>query len=257
VVAGRLVIGAVSIVLMAACGAPAEVGVASEAPAASVAHEPQDLPSPVTGTQSASPSPVPEQPARFEGGVYLIGPRLRDRLIPRNWRAGCPVPIEDLRVVLVSYWDFEGHVRTGPLVLNERVAKDVLWVFRRLFHAKFPIHRIGLPPRYRPARPEDYENKRNLSSSFNCRPATGNPGSLSHHSYGWAVDINPLQNPYVRSDGSVLRRAALRYRDRTQHLRGMIHPGDVVVGSFAAIGWEWGGDWHTLKDYMHFSLTGK
>jgi D-alanyl-D-alanine carboxypeptidase-like protein len=258
VTAGRLVIGAISIVLMAACGAPGgEVGAESDAPRPSAAQEPQDLPSSVAGTQSASPSPVPEPPPRFEGGVYPIGPALRDQLVPRNWRPGCPIPIEDLRVVRVSYWDFEGLVRTGPLVLNERVARDVLWVFRQLFHAKFPIHRIGLPPRYRPPRPEDYENRRNLSSSFNCRPATGNTGSLSHHSYGWAVDINPLQNPYVRNDGSVLRRAAERYRDRTQHRRGMIHPGDVVVRSFAAIGWEWGGDWHTLKDYMHFSLTGK
>jgi hypothetical protein len=34
----------------------------------------------------------------------------------------------------------------------------------------------------------------------------------------------------------------------------MIHRGDVVVRSFAAIGWEWGGDWSGGKDYMHFSL---
>lgn len=189
--------------------------------------------------------------------MYPIGPRLRDQLVPRNWRAGCPIPIEDLRVVMVSYWTFDREVRTGPLVLNELVARDVLWVFRRLFHAKFPINRIGLPPRYRRPRPSDYESRRNLSSSFNCRPATGNPGSVSHHSYGWAVDINPLQNPYVRNDGSVLRRAAKRYRDRTLHRRGMIHPGDVVVRSFKAIGWGWGGDWHTLKDYMHFSITGR
>jgi hypothetical protein len=182
---------------------------------------------------------------------------LRDQLVPRNWRSGCPVPIGELRLVRVSYWNFDGEVRTGPLVLNQRVARDVLWVFRRLFRARFPIHRVGLPPRYRPPRPKDYENRRDLSSSFNCRPATGNPGSLSQHSYGWAVDINPLQNPYVRNDGSVLRRAALRYRDRSQRGRGMIHPGDVVVRSFAAIGWKWGGDWRTLKDYMHFSLTGR
>jgi hypothetical protein len=160
-------------------------------------------------------------------------------------------------LVEVSYRGLDGEVRQGPLVLHRRVAEDVLWVFRRIFRAGFPIHRIGLPPRYRPPRPRDWWNTRNLSSSFNCRPATGNPTSLSQHSYGWAIDINPLQNPYVRSDGTVLRRAVKPYRDRSLRRPGMIHRGGVVVRSFAAIGWTWGGDWRTLKDYMHFSLTGR
>jgi hypothetical protein len=130
-------------------------------------------------------------------------------------------------------------------------------VFRQLYRAGFPIRRIGLPPRYRPPRPSDWYSTRDLSAAVNCRPATGNPGSLSQHSYGWAIDITPLENPYVGPDGKVLRRAAKPFLDRTQDVAGMIHPGGIVVRSFAAIGWGWGGDWHTLKDYMHFSLTGR
>ena len=115
---------------------------------------------------------------------------------------------------------------------------------------------LGLPPTvprpipdppdrsWRHARqPIDWNSTRNLTSSFNCRFATGSPGVLSQHSYGWAVDINPLQNPYVRLDGSVLRAAAKPYVDRSRDHQGMIHPGDLVVRSFAQIGWEWGGDW--------------
>jgi hypothetical protein len=94
-----------------------------------------------------------------------------------------------------------------------------------------------------------------VTAGFNCRPVTDGR-SWSRHAYGLAIDINPLQNPYVRGDGSVLRRAALPYRDRSLDLPGMIHEGDVVVRSFDAIGWEWGGRWRTLKDYMHFSATG-
>lgn len=194
---------------------------------------------------------------RFVGRVHRIGASLRRELIGRNWHPGCPVGIEDLRHVHVSYWDYDGSVRQGPLIVHEDVAAEVLWVFRRLFRTGFPIHRIDLPPRYRPPRPEDRLSTRNLTSAFNCRPATGSPGSLSHHSYGWAVDINPLQNPYVRSDGSVLRRAVRPYLDRALRRRGMIHAGDVVVRSFARIGWTWGGNWRTLKDYMHLSLTGR
>ncbi len=201
--------------------------------------------------------PAPADPS-FRGGVYRIGPFLRERLIGTNWHPGCPVRVEDLRHVEVSYWDFKGHVRSGPLIVHEMEASDVLWVFQRLFRARFQIHRIKLPPAFRPPTPADYWNStRNRTAGFNCRPATGNPGSLSHHSYGWAIDINPLQNPYVTSDGSVLRRAAKPYTDRSLGEPGMIEPGDVVVRSFARIGWEWGGDWVTLKDYMHFSLTGR
>jgi len=195
-------------------------------------------------------------PVPFSGSISRIGPALRRTLVGRNWHPGCPVPIDDLRLVRVLYHTFSGGVASGPLVLNERVARDVLWVFGQLYRADFPIHRIGLPPRYRPPRKKDWFSTRDLSSSYNCRPATGNPGSLSQHSYGWAIDINPLENPYVK-DGHVLRRAAKPYLDRSQDVPGMIHPGDSVVRAFAAIGWGWGGDWHTLKDYMHFSLTGR
>ena len=211
----------------------------------------------ITSAQRSVTITPTTRPPRFVGHVGPIGPALRRELVGRNWHPGCPVGIQDLRHVHVSYWDFHGSVQQGPLIVHEDVAADVLWVFRRLFRAGFPIHRIDLPPRYRPPRPEDRLSTRNLTSAFNCRPATGNPGSLSHHSYGWAVDINPLQNPYVRSDGSVLRRAVRPYLERTLRRQGMIHPGDVVVRSFARIGWTWGGDWRTLKDYMHFSLTGR
>ena len=206
------------------------------------------------------PAPTEGQarPERFEGEVSRIGPFLADRLTGRNWHPGCPVAIEDLRHVQVSYWDFKQNVRSGPLIVHESVADDVLWVFRRLFRAGFAIHRVGLPARYRPPHPSDYwQSTQSRTAAFNCRPATGNPGSVSQHSYGWAIDINPLQNPYVTGDGNVLRRAARPYTDRTLHEPGMIHPGDVVVRSFAKIGWGWGGDWVTLKDYMHFSLTGR
>ena len=205
-----------------------------------------------TSTKLSVAEPAP----RFSGRISVIGPALRRQLVGRNWHAGCPVPIEDLRVLTVDYWGFDGSERRGPLVVNESVAADVRSVFARLFDARFRIFRIALPARYRPQRPIDWFSTRNVTAAFNCRPATENEGSLSQHSYGWAIDINPLQNPYVRGDGTVLRRAAAPYRDRSRNQRGMIHPGDVVVRSFAAIGWSWGGDWRSIKDYMHFSLTG-
>jgi hypothetical protein len=205
-------------------------------------------------TTEASPSPSVDPLPGW--GVARIDPELRRELVGRTWHQGCPVPIGHLRVITVRYVGFDGKVHAGPLVLNERVEDDVLWVFRRLFRHRFPINRVALARKWHPTRRKDWYDTSDVTASFNCRPVT-NGTTLSEHSYGWAVDVNPLENPYVNGDGTVLRRAAKAYVDRTQQLPGMIHPGDVVVRSFARIGWSWGGDWHTLKDYMHFSLTGK
>ena len=235
------------VALLAGCSASAAVPPDDAAPQAAAAREP---------LAATSPAPSPTSPALPRWGVDRIDRELRQRLVGRDWHAGCPVPIGDLRVVTVRYLGFDGKTHAGPLVLNERVAADVLWVFRRLYRHRFPIEEVALAGKWHPTRPRDWFDTSDVTSSFNCRPVT-NGTSFSEHAYGWAVDINPLRNPYIGSDGAVLRRAVKPYVDRTQDRPGMIHPGDVVVRSFARIGWSWGGDWITLKDYMHFSLTGR
>ena len=158
-----------------------------------------------------------------------IDQELRQILIGRNWHPGCPVPIRDLRLVTVSYWTFGGRVKQGPLIINESVADDVLSVFHQIFDAGFPIQKIALAAAWRPPRPSDWYSTMNVSASFSCRPVTGQTSGFSQHAYGWAIDINPTQNPYVTGDGEVLRKACLPYLDRTQHLQGMIHRHDVVA----------------------------
>ena len=94
----------------------------------------------------------------------------------------------------------------------------------------------------------------NNTGAFACRPTVGQT-TFSQHAYGLAIDVNPFQNPYVKGD-LVLPELSSAYLDRGDVRAGMILPGDVVVDAFAAIGWEWGGDWRTLKDYQHFSQNG-
>lgn len=252
---GRYVLPwALAAVLTAGCAAGAADRPAAPVPANELHTETTHAP-PARTNDPAVVIDRQTSPPRFEAWIERLRGPLRDEVVDRNWHPGCPVPIQDLRVARVRYWGFDGDVHDGPLVLNEAVVDDVVGVFRRLFRAHFPIKHIALARRYRP-NADRWNSTRDTTASFNCRPATDIPGSVSQHSYGWAVDINPLQNPYVRGDGSVLRKAAKPYRDRSRHRRGMIHAGDIVVRSFARIGWEWGGDWATLKDYMHFSLPG-
>jgi hypothetical protein len=198
--------------------------------------------------------------SRFAGRFVAIPVSVqREMLDRRTWEPGCPVGIEDLRLLRFNYHGFDDLIKRARMVVHEDVAAEVLGVFERLFDARFRFKHIELSTRWRPHGPIDTTSSR--TAAFNCRPAL-NPdltptGTWSEHSYGLAVDINPLQNPYVAADGTVLRPAAEAYLDRSQDLLGMIHEGDIVVRAFAAIGWEWGGHWSDSKDYMHFSQNGK
>ena len=172
-----------------------------------------------------------------------------------TWKPGCPVPISDLRLLRFNYVGFDGETKRGPMVVNVTVAEDVLSVFEQLFDAGFPLKRLALAKEYKPKR-DDPSQHRSVTASFNCRPVITTDGpqeTLSQHSYGLAVDVNPLQNPEV-SLGTPGECG--NHRDRALDMAGMIHADDVVVRAFAAIGWRWGGDWSSMKDYMHFSLTG-
>ncbi|HLA92462.1 MAG TPA: M15 family metallopeptidase [Actinomycetota bacterium] len=204
------------------------------------------------------PSPEPAR-SRFAGRVTGIPAAIEREMTGRTWEPGCPIGLEDLRLLRFNYLGMDGEIHRGPMVVNASVAEDVLGVFARLFDAGFQLKHVALAHRWRPNGP--IETTRSVTASFNCRPAL-NPdltptGTWSEHAYGLAIDVNPLQNPYVAVDGSVRRPAAQAYLDRSQQLPGMIHPGDVVVRSFAEIGWEWGGNWSGTKDYMHFSLRGR
>jgi len=171
-----------------------------------------------------------------------------------SWHPGCPVPIDDLRLLALDYLGFDGKVHQGEMVVNATVARDVIAVFRRLFDARFPIERMVMVDEY--GGDDDRSMAANNTSAFNCRAVTGGT-AWSEHSYGWAIDVNPVQNPYVTNGGMVLPPAGAAYVDRDADAPGMIHAGDDVVGAFASIGWWWGGNWSSFEDYQHFSATGR
>ena len=171
-----------------------------------------------------------------------------------SWHQGCPIAIEDLRLLSVTYWGFDRRSHQGEMVVNAKVAVHVLLVFEALFDARFPIRRMRLVDDY--GGDDDRSMAADNTSAFNCRSATGHPGVWSEHSYGWAIDLNPRENPYV-AGSFVAPLDGADHLDRTSNARGTIHPGDAVVRAFSSIGWGWGGAWDSIKDYQHFSLTGR
>ena len=169
-----------------------------------------------------------------------------------SWRAGCPVGPSQLRRVRVDYWGYDGTVHRGDLIVRSTVADDVARAFGRLYDARFQIQRIHPVTRY--GSDDAASMAANNTSAFNCRPVTGGTG-WSEHASGTALDINPIQNPYVTRSGTVLPPAGRPYADRTVKVAGTINRNGVVRTAFAEIGWEWGGDWANPKDYQHLTLN--
>ena len=170
-----------------------------------------------------------------------------------SWHRGCPVPVSGLRLVTLTYWGFDGLPRDGQLVVNRDAVRPIVRVMHVLYDAHFPIRRMVLVDRY--GADDDRSMAADNTSAFNCRPVEGTT-RWSQHAYGRAIDINPVENPYVLGN-HVSPPAGRRFANRSKNARGMIHAGDAVVSAFAAVGWSWGGYWHSPRDYQHFSANGQ
>jgi hypothetical protein len=195
----------------------------------------------------------------FESSIKPLPPAVKKSVIAAHaWQPGCPVPLSGLRLLTVSYWGFDDRAHTGQLVVSARYAADLAKVFRKLYAIRFPIRHMTLAM-YGPAgtQPADHD----LTGSFECRQAVPSPctggtgtGHWSEHAYGEAIDLNPIENPYVGC-GMSREEESRAYIDRSRLRKGMVTP--AVVAAFRSIGWGWGGAWSgSTKDYMHFSESG-
>lgn len=203
---------------------------------------------------SFSAAGAANKPTGFQGATSALTPALRARMNGVSWHQGCPVPLRDLRLLTLSYRGFDGRPHTGRLIVNRSVATRVVAVFRKLYLAKFPIRRMQPVDAYGGS---DFRSiEADNTSAFNCRRATGS-SSWSNHAYGLAIDVNPIENPYVTASGSVAHRASRPFLNRSRIRPGMAYPGGVLVSAFHSVGWDWGGYWSGDRDYQHFSANGR
>lgn len=196
----------------------------------------------------------PAAAGEFRASVKQIPAKQRAAMTPKVWRAGCPVGFADLRLVTATHWDFDGRVQTGRLVVHKDVAPKMVTVLRRLFGGNFPIRKMIPIEAYGGS---DFASiEADNTSAFNCRAATGS-SRWSEHAYGRAIDLNPIENPYVERGGKVYHPASRPYVDRSNVRLGMAVEGGLVVRVFDAVGFGWGGRWSGTKDYQHFSASGR
>ena len=194
----------------------------------------------------------PPRDGRFHGTVGPVTAQVRRRM-GETWSPSCPVPLDGLRHLTLSFHGLDGAPHTGELVVNASVAREVVGVFRRLWGAGFPLEEMRLVTTADLDAPPTGDG--NNTAAYVCRTTRGS-STLSAHAYGLAIDVNPFLNPYRRGD-LVLPELAGAYLDRSWHRPGMVLRGGVVTRAFADAGWTWGGDFSSVSDLMHFSANGR
>ena len=194
--------------------------------------------------------------AEYKSSISAIAPQVKQRMVKGNsWRKSCPITLKDLRYLRLTYRDFNGHSRSGELIVHKNVANEVKNIFEELYIIGYPIKKMNLVSNYKGS---DWQSiEADNTSAFNCRKATGSK-KWSKHSYGKAIDINPIENPYISRRGKIVHKESLQYKKRvhknsTVAQKAVLLKHDKAVKIFKKYGWKWGGDWSNIKDYQHFS----
>ncbi len=217
-------------------------------PTVTTAARPAEPP-PISAPPTA-PAPSPSPPEGFSGSVAPIDDEIAARMAS-SWRPGCPVGLPDLRLVRVTHWGFDGQARPGEIVVHRNAADRILGVFSALFAARFPMEQVRLVDEF--GGDDDRSMAANNTSGFNCRFVAGTR-RWSQHAYGRAIDVNPVQNPYV-TGGEVRPPEGRPYVRRDPAVPGLITANSPAVAAFSRAGWQWGGRWRS-PDYQHFSSSG-
>jgi hypothetical protein len=193
-----------------------------------------------TGTASTTPA--------AHIGYSSIPTNIQQKITGTSFNKNTPVKMNDLSYVKVRYIGFDNKEHIGELIVHKKLAKEVLAIFEELYQKRFPIEKIKLIDEYKGS--DDLSMKDNNTSAFNTRPIAGTK-KLSNHSYGIAIDINPLQNPEIEGN-KVSPATARMYANRKAIRKGMIVKGNACYNAFKKRGWSWGGEWKSVKDYQHF-----
>lgn len=183
-------------------------------------------------------------------GIHPIPDAIRAEMHGRSHHPDprCP-DFDALRLLVLRHIDFHGQPGLGELIVAQDLAQEVREIFEQLHALCFPIASMQRIDAFEGD--DDRSMAANNTSGFNFRLIDGT-ATLSRHALGRAIDINPVQNPWLRA-GRIDPDAGRAYLDRA-HLRpGMIAAGGPVVRAFELRGWRWGGDHPHAPDYHHFS----
>jgi hypothetical protein len=154
--------------------------------------------------------------------------------------------LKEQRIIEVEYFSFDRELHRGQIVINAKLVNEIKEVFNLIKEIKFPIQSAIPIGDLRFLNDDDKSIYANNTSAFNYR-FIARTKKISNHSYGKAIDINPLINPYFKGD--------YIFPPDGQYIPGnpgVIVKDDPIYSLFTRLGWEWGGNWSDRKDYQHF-----
>ncbi len=208
-----------------------------------------------TPTPSPSPSPTPDDGRTTIAPGFYFKP-LDDEIKARITGLSYPedaqdnITYDDLNVVNILHYNFEGEICFGELIVAADLAPEVTEIFYQLYLAEYPLTSVILIDEFGGSEGDRASMTANNTSAFNYRLVAGTD-KLSNHALGRAIDINPMMNPYVKGS-HVSPKNGEPYADRSVIQPGMIDKNDLCYQLFTEHGWTWGGDWKSMKDYQHF-----
>ena len=191
----------------------------------------------------------------FRGELYYPLPEaVIEKIKWNSWREGAPVALEDLAYITVKHYDLNGNISTGEIIFHKNLAPEQLEIFHELFEAKYPIDKMLLVDNYHA---DDGMSMVDNNSYAFCSRKVFAGSSVSIHSYGCAIDMNPRINPYIKN-GVVYPKGGEDYVDRSKSVPGIIKENDACHQIFTKYGYHWGGAPSCKnKDYHHFEKIGK
>lgn len=170
--------------------------------------------------------------------------------VAKTYRRGCPVGPSKLRTIQLDYYGRDKQIHRGVIIIRTDLTPELTRAFDTALKRRYPIAKMNNPNVYGGNDPR--QMAANNTSGFNCRKVVGNPYKMSPHSYGIALDVNTVQNPYRDAHGKWWPKNGKRYIDRNPLRWGMLDKKSALTASLAHDRFFWGGRWNPGRDYQHF-----
>ena len=197
----------------------------------------------------------------FTSSMIVEGDEVYNRIIGRSYYENDNIQLQNLRYIKLIHRNYEGQTQVGELIVNEAIEADVIDIFTEFYLSGYQVYSMFLIDNFWAGDGDSSDFASidvNNTSAFCYRTVTGSSTNLSNHAYGLAIDLNPLENPYVRFDGdgygSSAHANAQAYNNNrsSAEMPHVIDHEDLAFQLFAQHGFTWGGDWNNPKDYQHF-----
>ena len=216
------------------------------------------------GTAVSAAKLTSEKKAKKYFRIFEVkkGTDLYNRILNKSYKPAGSMPLADLRYVKVLYYDFNGTVRVGEIMVNKSIAERTRQVVYELYKNKYQIRKMRLiDDYYGQARQgfdagnaaDWYSMEDDNTSGFNYRTIQGS-SQLSNHAGGRAIDLNPLENPQTTNGRAIdHEQSCQKYADSRTGEHAITRTG-TAYRVFTNHGFSWGGNWSNTSDYQHFEI---